>query len=353
MLTKAERARRHAHLTELLAHPASDTNRIESVIDQLTYHYGRAMALVGELGHVDGIPDDMPERGTRFMFGAVERAADAGELVGAATSHRHDDEVGRSGRSAPHRARPRPRPGSGRPPRLRRGPEPTSTRWRRSRRPSTTTGSRRGCGSCSATSSTRRTTFPVREPCSTTRSRQWRALDDSEGMADALRLRAQTEMFGGDLAGAESRRPRCPRPVPDVGNRRGEAWGLQTLAFVSFFGGAIDITEARLDEAGALFADLGDWGGLGWALGLLAWLRYTQGRFAEAERLGRQVADDIAGNRRRLGARDDGPPAREHRVVARDTRGRRSSSRAPPGSVFTDLPDAWGEIQAHRADRPR
>ncbi|MGZ8735212.1 MAG: adenylate/guanylate cyclase domain-containing protein, partial [Acidimicrobiia bacterium] len=75
MLTKAERARRHAHVTELLAHPASDTNRIESVIDQLTYHYGRATALVGELGHVEGIPDDMPERGARFMFAAVERAA--------------------------------------------------------------------------------------------------------------------------------------------------------------------------------------------------------------------------------------------------------------------------------------
>ena len=174
---------------------------------------------------------------------------------------------------------------------------------------------------------------------------QWRQIDDPEGLADALRLRAQTEMFGGDLGGAETDALDALERFRAVGNRRGEAWGLQTLAFVSFFGGAVDETEARLDEAGALFAELGDWGGLGWALGLLAWLRYTQGRFAEAERLGRQVADDISGNGDTwaLGMMD--------LLLANIAlwRGKPRDAIELAGSarvVFTDLPDAWGEIQA-------
>ena len=174
---------------------------------------------------------------------------------------------------------------------------------------------------------------------------QWRAIDDSEGLADALRLRAQTEIFGGDLAGAEADALDALERFRDVGNRRGEAWGLQTLAFVSFFSGANEVTEARLDEAGALFAELGDWGGLGWALGLLAWLRYTQGRFAEAERLGLQVLDDVAGNG------DDGALGMMDLLLANVALWRGHPKEAieladTARTMFTDLPDAWGEIQA-------
>jgi class 3 adenylate cyclase/tetratricopeptide (TPR) repeat protein len=344
MLTKAERARRHAHLTDLFAHPASDTNRIEGVLDQLTYHYGRATALVGELGHVEGIPDDMPERGARFMLGAVERAA---EQENWSVLRRLSDMTLKLVETG--------------------GPRHTELILARAQ-------ARAGLRDCEGARADLDAVAALAEADSDDRlaarvrvllgdvlykendlpgSRavlddaveRWRELDDCEGLADALRMRAQTEMFGGDLAGAEADALDALDRFRDVGNRRGEAWGLQTLAFVSFFSGAIDVTESRLDEAGALFADLGDWGGLGWALGLLAWLRYTQGRFAEAERLGRQVADDVAGtgDKWALGMMD--------LLLANIAlwRGRPNDAIQLAGNaraVFAELPDAWGEIQA-------
>jgi len=344
MLTKADRARRHAHLTELLAHPASDTNRIESVIDQLTYHFGRATALVDELGHVEGIPDDMPTRGARFMFGAVERAAvqenwsvlrrltDMTLKLVPVDDPRHIELV---------LARAQARAG------LR-----------------DCAGARTDLDTVAATTEFagdarlaarvrvllgdvlyKENDLPGSRAVLDDAVEQWRALDDSEGLADALRLRAQTELFGGDLAGAEADALDALDRFRDVGNRRGEAWGLQTLAFVSFFSGAIEITETRLDEAGALFAELGDWGGLGWALGLLAWLRYTQGRFSEAERLGLQVLDDVAGNG------DDWALGMMDLLLANVALWRGKPKEAieladVARTIFTDLPDAWGEIQA-------
>ena len=344
MLTKAERARRHAHLTELLVHPASDTNRIEGVLDQLTYHYGRATTLVAELGHVEGIPDDLPERGTRFMFGAVERAAQQEnwsvlrrlsdmtmKLTPAGDPRRTDLVLAR----AQARAGLRDCEGARADLDLVASLAAVEGDARLAARVRVLLGD----------VLYKENDLPGSRAVLDDAVEQWRALDDSEGLADALRLRAQTEMFGGDLAGAEADALDALDRFRSSGNRRGEAWGLQTLAFVSFFSGAIDVTEARLDEAGALFADLGDWGGLGWALGLLAWLRYTQGRFSEAERLGRQVADDIAGNG------DNWALGMMDLLLANIAlwRGRPKNAIELAGaarSVFTELPDAWGEIQA-------
>ncbi|MGZ8752128.1 MAG: ATP-binding protein, partial [Acidimicrobiia bacterium] len=344
MLTKAERARRHAHVTELLAHPASDTNRIESVIDQLTYHYGRATALVGELGHVEGIPDDMPERGARFMFAAVERAAvqenwsvlrrlsEMTMKLVAPGDPRHIELV-----LARAQARAGLRDCEG----ARADLDAVAALADAEHDARLAARARVLLGDVLYKENDLAGSRAVLDDA----VEQWRVIDDSEGLADALRLRAQTEMFSGDLAGAEADALDALDRFRDVGNRRGEAWGLQTLAFVSFFSGAIDVTEVRLDEAGALFAELGDWGGLGWALGLLAWLRYTQGRFPEAERLGRQVADDIAGNG------DDWALGMMDLLLANIALWRGSPREAielagNARTVFTDLPDAWGEIQA-------
>ena len=74
-----------------------------------------------------------------------------------------------------------------------------------------------------------------------------------------------------------------------VGDRRGEAWALQHLAWISFIDGRPIEAESRLSEAADTFAELGDVGGLGWALGLLAYVCFMQGDLARAEELGAQV----------------------------------------------------------------
>ena len=116
-----------------------------------------------------------------------------------------------------------------------------------------------------------------------------------QGVADALRGRGMTSMFRGR---ARTRpRPRSPRrstSFRDLGDRRGEAWALQNLAWIAFTGGRPTEAEERINQSAATFAEIGDWGGLSWALGLLAWVRYNQGQLEEAEQLATGVLEDSA-----------------------------------------------------------
>ncbi len=74
-----------------------------------------------------------------------------------------------------------------------------------------------------------------------------------------------------------------------MGDRRGEAWALQHLAWISFVDGRADEAVDRLTRAADTFAEIGDVGGLGWAFGLLAYVCYIQGDLARADELGQQV----------------------------------------------------------------
>ena len=87
------------------------------------------------------------------------------------------------------------------------------------------------------------------------------------------------------------RRPSGPRwPASrEVGDRRGEAWALQHLAWISFIEGRPAEAEGRLTRSADTFAELGDVGGLGWALGLLAFVCFIQGDLDRADELGQQV----------------------------------------------------------------
>jgi tetratricopeptide (TPR) repeat protein len=71
-----------------------------------------------------------------------------------------------------------------------------------------------------------------------------------------------------------------------VGDRRGEAWALQQLAWTAFYRSDFGPAEDRLRAASETFAELGDWGGQSWANGLLAWVRFGEGRLDEAAALG-------------------------------------------------------------------
>ena len=53
-----------------------DTER-DAVVDRITYHYVRAAELINELGHVDGLPDDLTERALPWLERAAARANQA------------------------------------------------------------------------------------------------------------------------------------------------------------------------------------------------------------------------------------------------------------------------------------
>jgi tetratricopeptide (TPR) repeat protein len=120
----------------------------------------------------------------------------------------------------------------------------------------------------------------------------FRRLGDRQALADALRGLGMTRMFAGDDTGAVAAFREALDIFCDLGDRRGEAWALQNLAWHSFTSGMGDQAESWLFDSIDTFRQIGDAGGLGWALGLLAWVRYWQGRFEEAEALGEQILHD-------------------------------------------------------------
>ncbi len=113
-----------------------------------------------------------------------------------------------------------------------------------------------------------------------------------QGTAEALRFRGMTEIFRGENAQAEQCISAALDAYRSLGDRRGEAWALQNLAWISYIEGRATTAAERLTESAALFTALGDRGGLSWANGLLAFVRFHQGDFAEAEELGAQVLSE-------------------------------------------------------------
>ncbi|HLK42715.1 MAG TPA: adenylate/guanylate cyclase domain-containing protein, partial [Thermoleophilia bacterium] len=73
-LTKAERARRHSTLADLLSTRARQLGREDEELEQLAHHYGTAAHLVGEVGSVDGVPDDLGRRALDTVTRAAVRA---------------------------------------------------------------------------------------------------------------------------------------------------------------------------------------------------------------------------------------------------------------------------------------
>jgi tetratricopeptide (TPR) repeat protein len=88
------------------------------------------------------------------------------------------------------------------------------------------------------------------------------------------RLREAQTAFRDALAIAEA-----------AGDRRGEAWALQNLAWVTTTLGDFAGAEATLGQAARLFAGLGDASGRAWLRGTTAFTRLLAGRLHEARRL--------------------------------------------------------------------
>ncbi len=71
----------------------------------------------------------------------------------------------------------------------------------------------------------------------------------------------------------------------EAGDRRGEAWALQNLAWVTTTLGDFAAADATLGRAARLFAELGDTSGRAWLRGTTAFSRLLAGRLHEARRL--------------------------------------------------------------------
>lgn len=105
--------------------------------------------------------------------------------------------------------------------------------------------------------------------------------------ATAMRRLGMADFLAGRLASASSRFAAAYQVDLKSGDRRGQAWSLQNLAWVTTTWGDFAGTNAVLGRAARLFAELGDPVGRAWMRGSTAFARLLSGRLTEARRLAR------------------------------------------------------------------
>ncbi len=105
--------------------------------------------------------------------------------------------------------------------------------------------------------------------------------------ANAMRRLGMADFLSGRLSQASSRFAAAYQVTLAAGDRHGQAWALQNLAWVTTTRGDFAGTDAVLGRAARLFAELGDPVGRSWLRGTTAFARLLSGRLTEARRLAR------------------------------------------------------------------
>ncbi|MEU4420012.1 adenylate/guanylate cyclase domain-containing protein [Actinoplanes sp. NPDC024001] len=105
--------------------------------------------------------------------------------------------------------------------------------------------------------------------------------------ANAMRRLGMADFLAGKLSQASSRFAAAYQVTLAAGDRHGQAWALQNLAWVTTTRGDFAGTDAVLGRAARLFAELGDPVGRSWLRGTTAFARLLAGRLQEARRLAR------------------------------------------------------------------
>lgn len=109
----------------------------------------------------------------------------------------------------------------------------------------------------------------------------------AEERSEAMRRLGMADFLNGRLAQAGSRLAAAYQVDLQAGNRRGQAWSLQNLAWVSATRGDFAGADAVLGRAARFFAELRDPVGRAWLRGTTAFTRMLAGRLSEARRLAR------------------------------------------------------------------
>ncbi|WP_326549902.1 adenylate/guanylate cyclase domain-containing protein [Micromonospora sp. NBC_01813] len=103
--------------------------------------------------------------------------------------------------------------------------------------------------------------------------------------AEAMRRLGMADFLAGRLSRASSRFAAAYQVNLAAGDRRGQAWSLQSLAWVTTTRGDFAGADAVLGRAARLFAELDDPVGRSWLRGTTAFARLLSGRLADARRL--------------------------------------------------------------------
>ena len=123
--------------------------------------------------------------------------------------------------------------------------------------------------------------------------KQLHGLGDAAAESAALRLLGLTDMHRDDPESARSSLELARRVAAAAGERREEAWALQSLAWFAYQSGRIDEAAMFVEAAIEIFSDLEDRSGLGWTNGLGAWVAFHRGQWTLAETMVAGVLPEI------------------------------------------------------------
>ena len=101
----------------------------------------------------------------------------------------------------------------------------------------------------------------------------------------ALRLLGLTEMARSNDSLARQAFQSSRLVAAQVGDRRAEAWTLQSMAWLAFSQGRVHEANQRASTAIEVFVELGDRSGLAWAQGVQAWVAFHLGQLTTAQEL--------------------------------------------------------------------
>ena len=294
-LTKADRARSHAGIAAWMeAHEDRDR---DVVVDRITYHYVRAAELINELGHVDGLPDDLTERALSWIEAAAARANHAEIPVVAERLYSEGLRLLAGTHGPRHRAfltgRARALAGL-------REIAPARADALAAVDESRQAGDdgRADLGRALlvlADVEQKESGWAASEAALDEAGTVFAELGDASGEAEVLRLRGFAALFRHEYAAATGLLEEALAGFEALDDRRGVAWARQNLAWCAFYAGRAEEAEVLLRKAAATFEEIGDQGGLRWARGLLAWARFQQGHSAEAGEMAEAI---LAGDRR-------------------------------------------------------
>ncbi len=285
ILTKAERARRHAALAVWLDALFIEGPKPDELLEEVARHYAIAAELVAEIGRVDGVPDDVRTRALTTLDVAGERSEDRETHLVSARIYDHELRLVGNEPSAHRR---HALIGRGRALMYLHRFDAARTDIEAAVAEAEAAGDQVAVArALTQRGELERFEGRLEESFFTLSAAidRWRKLGDRRGEASALRRLGMTLMIAGVLDAAEPALLEALHAFQDLDAYRGQAWGLQNLAWISFLRGDHSLADERLSEAIRLFDEVGDWGGMGWALALLGWVHLMRGRTDLAESL--------------------------------------------------------------------
>lgn len=341
MLTKADRARRHAVLADWL----TENGRGEEDSGLLAHHLATAAELVTEIGATADVGTDIVDR----AVDELERAADIAIRHNASSTAEHMldhalrllPEASAGARVAHLRLmRAGLRSTMRRLDEAREDADAALASARSRSQPDLVVRALTSLGEIAQRAGDTDAALGLLDEAIATARRE----DEASAAADALRTKGMTLIFRGDTEAADAAITEALDLYRTGGDRGGEAWAYQHLAMRAFFTNRLD--EAARYVAASLehFEAVRDYTGMAWGQGLLAFIKLREGDMEAAEALATPVIDDARdGDRWAYGMMLD-LLAGVHLWTGRAAKGIELAEESR--AVFTAIGDQWGMFQA-------